>query len=62
MIENLNDLRLRQIQVNPVPVRPQATTKQKSTTFDKMLRERMEQAESLQFFQTFQRTYGTAWH
>ncbi len=49
MIENLNDLRLRQIQVNPVPVKPQATTKQKSTTFDQMLQERMEQAESLQF-------------
>ena len=49
MIENLNDLRLRQIQVNPVPVKPQATTKQTSTTFDQMLQERMEQAESLQF-------------
>lgn len=49
MIENLNDLKLRQIQVNPVQVKPQATERKKCTTFDQMLQERMEQAQSLQF-------------
>lgn len=49
MIENLNDLKLRQLQVNPVQVNSQSTVKKKDATFDQMLQEKMEQAQSLQF-------------
>lgn len=49
MIENLNDLKLRQIQVNPVQVKQQAAESKKRTTFGQMLQEKMEQTQSLQF-------------
>ncbi len=49
MIENLNDLKLRQIQVNPVQVKSQAAEGKKRTTFGQMLQEKMEQTQSLQF-------------
>lgn len=49
MIENLNDLKLRQIQVNPVQVKPKAAESKKRTTFGQMLQEKMEQTQSLQF-------------